>query len=189
MKIAKKLAVMGMSLVLAFSMTACGNDNDTKETVTKTIKDCSAIMNEAMTEMGTGVVALMSLSDPSEIAGSVEPVVNKMDDALKELDAVETAGGDSSKFRNYVKDYVTVVKDMFSDFGKMSEISEAEEIENKYSGRMDELTKETEEFSKELGDKYGIDVDSLMEEEDTFSEDTGDTESTEGEESETTEEQ
>lgn len=185
MKVAKKLAVVGMSLVMAFAMTACGGEDtkatpaptetvveDTKETITKTVEDCSSIMSEAMTEMGTGLVSMLGVSDPSQISDAVQPIIDKMDEANSKLDAVEAPGADSQKFRDTVKEIVTLVKDEFNDFAGVSDTNEMEAIQEKYEPQMDELTKKTEDLAKELGDKYGIDLNSMLNtstaQEDTF---------------------
>ena len=162
MKVAKKLAVVGMSLVMAFAMTACGGGEDTKETITKTVEDCSAIMSDAMTQMGTGLMSMVGLSDASQIPDAVKPIVDKMDEANKKLDEVATPGEDSKKFRDTVKEIVTLVRDMFNEFSGVSDLNAMSTIQEKYQPQMDELTKKTQDLAKELGDKYGIDLNSML---------------------------
>ena len=154
----RKLAAVGVILVMSVAMVGCGGGEDTKETVTKAVQDISAAVKQPMQDMATGLMSLMGLSDTSEISTSMDPIIKSMDDALAAIDAVDTPGPDSQSYKDASKEIIQLIKDMFTDFSNMSDLSEVDSIQAKYTDRVTELTNKTQQLADDIGKKYDIDL-------------------------------
>ena len=159
---AKKLVIVAVVMAMMLSLVGCGGGEDTKETITKTVQEVSAAVKEPMQNMAFGLLSLLGVSDTTEIQNTLDPVLQSMDDAVAAIDKVEAPGADSQKYKDLMKDFVSLMKDMFTDLSKMDENSTMEDIQAKYNDQANDLKSQADALLKECSDKYGVDLSQYM---------------------------
>ncbi len=155
-QVMKKTSAVLIAAVMMMALVACGG-GDTKESVQKTVDDLQVKMKDAMNSY-QNVFQSQGATDPSQAKEMITKAAQMIDDAIAACDSVEAPGEDSQKYREAVKGFLGVMKNMMTELTNIdtSDSSAAMTIAQKYLSEMMDKSQEAQKLIDELVKKYGI---------------------------------